>query len=587
MLHATGTEVGCIATHNNPSGQTVNRATKSSNDADEEYKWGGMGARGSQAEVIIDLFMADERAALFHNRDGETFASFSVADHRETWPTASRRFRRHLGRLYYRAIRRTPTSGTVAEAQATLEAQALFEGAQQEVYTRIAGDGIDVVYVDLCDERWRVVEISASTGTFRIVDDSPVRFIRAKGMLALAVPEHGGDLLALRELVNVGDDGDWALVLAWLVAALRPTGPYPILLVHGEQGSSKSTLVRILRRFVDPNRADLRAEPRDTRDLAIAASNAWIVGLDNLSHMKAWLSDALCRLSTGGGFATRQLFTDKDEAIFDAQRPVVLTGIEEIATRGDLIDRCISVELQPIAAEKRKPESEIWAAIDASAGQIFGALLDAVAHALRAHRDLRLPVLPRMADFTIWASAAEDGLGLPKGAVIAAYERNRADANQTALEASPIATVVIALVSERRTWSGTAMKLLQVVEGRADDWARRAKCWPRTPSAMAGALRRSAPNMREAGIVVEYSRASGHDRQRLITMSMAPPSAPEPSAGPPRTVGGCPQAASDDGDAATRDSSTGSSDGNASESAVSDDPDDPDAVAGGSREEEM
>ena len=534
----------------------------------------------SQAQVVADLFVADNQASLFHNGDGETFASFGVRDHRETWPTASRRFRRHLQRLYYRATRETAKSTAIAEAQATLEAQALYEGAQQEVHTRIAGDGIDVVYADLCDEEWKVVEITASTGTFRVLDDSPVRFVRAQGMLALPVPEHGGNLLALRQLLNLADDGDWALVLAWLVAALRPTGPYPILLVHGEQGTAKSMLVRIIRRFVDPNRADLRAEPHNTRDLAIAASNAWVMGFDNLSSIEPWLSDALCRLSTGGGFSTRQLFTDREETIFDAQRPVVLTGIEEIATRGDLVDRCISLELAPIPEARRKTESEIWAAVDASSGQIFGALLDAVACALRAHRDVRLPVLPRMADFAIWATAAEAGLGLPAGAAMAAYQGNRAAANQTALESSQLATLVIELVSKQVAWSGTATDLLHVVEKRADDLARRAKWWPRTAHGMAGALRRVAPNLRKAGIWVEHSRAGGHDRQRLITISMAPPPAPEPSAGPPRTVGGCPRAASDDGHATTGDSLTGSSDGNARESEASDEPDDPDDVAG-------
>jgi len=534
----------------------------------------------SQAQVVADLFVADDQASLFHNGDGETFASFGVRDHRETWPTASRRFRRHLQRLYYRATRETAKSTAIAEAQATLEAQALYEGAQQEVHTRIAGDGIDVVYADLCDEEWKVVEITASTGTFRVLDDSPVRFVRAQGMLALPVPEHGGNLLALRQLLNLAYDGDWALVLAWLVAALRPTGPYPILLVHGEQGTAKSMLVRIIRRFVDPNRADLRAEPHNTRDLAIAASNAWVMGFDNLSSIEPWLSDALCRLSTGGGFSTRQLFTDREETIFDAQRPVVLTGIEEIATRGDLVDRCISLELAPIPEARRKTESEIWAAVDASSGQIFGALLDAVACALRAHRDVRLPVLPRMADFAIWATAAEAGLGLPAGAAMAAYQGNRAAANQTALESSQLATLVIELVSKQVAWSGTATDLLHVVEKRADDLARRAKWWPRTAHGMAGALRRVAPNLRKAGIWVEHSRAGGHDRQRLITISMAPPPAPEPSVGPPRTVGGCPRAASDDGHATTGDSLTGSSDGNARESEASDEPDDPDDVAG-------
>jgi hypothetical protein len=539
----------------------------------------------NQATMIADLFMQDESAALFHNRDYEAFASFRVGDHQETWPTASRRFRRHLQRLYYRATRETAKSTAIADAQATLEAQALFEGAQQEVYTRVAGDGIDVVYVDLCDEAWKVVEITASTGTFRVLDHSPVRFVRARGMLALPVPEHGGNLLALRQLLNLGDDGDWTLVLAWLVAALRPTGPYPILLVHGEQGTAKSMLVRIIRRFVDPNRADLRAEPHNTRDLAIAASNAWVMGFDNLSSIEPWLSDALCRLATGGGFATRQLYTNNEEAIFDAQRPVVLTAIEEIATRGDLIDRCISLELEPIPEARRKTESELWAAVDASSGQIFGALLDAVACALRAHRDVRLPVLPRMADFAIWATAAEAGLGLPAGAAMAAYQGNRAAANQTALESSQLATLVIELVSKQGAWSGTATDLLHVMEKRADDLARRAKWWRRTAHGMAGALRRVAPNLRKAGMRIEFSRAAGHDRQRLITMSMPPPPAPEPPAELPRTVVECPQAASDDGRVTTGDGPTGSSDGKAKASEASDEPDDPDDVAGAFLEE--
>ncbi|MGA7743965.1 MAG: ATP-binding protein [Polyangia bacterium] len=539
----------------------------------------------SQATVIADLFGADGQTSLFHNADGETFATFSVGDHRETWPTASRRFRRHLQRLYYRATQEAAKSSSIAEAQATLEARAQYEGAQQEVHTRVAGDGVELIYVDLCDEQWRVVEISASTGTFCVLNHSPVPFVRAQGMLALPVPEHGGNLHALRDLVNINDDGDWALVLAWFVAALRPTGPYPILLVHGEQGTAKSMLVRIIRKFVDPNKADLRAEPRDTRDLAIAAANGWIIALDNLSHIEPGLSDALCRLSTGGGFATRRLFTNSEEAIFNAQRPVILTAIEEVAIRGDLIDRCISVELQPIPEAGRRTESEIRKAVNASAGRIFGALLDAVAHALRAHRDVRLPLLPRMADFAIWATAAEAGLGLPTGAVIAAYQGNRAAANQTALESSEIATLVMALVGERGEWSGTATDLLQAVAGRADDWARRGKGWPRTARGMSGALHRVAPNLRKAGMRVEFSRAAGHDRQRVITMSMAPPPSPEPSAGPQPTVVECPQAASDDGHATTGDSPTGSSDKMTKEVEASDDPDGSDDVAEASRKE--
>src|SRR5262249_30177683 len=137
-------------------------------------------------------------------------------------------------------------------------------------------------------------------------------------------------------------EGDWRLVVSWLLAALRPVGPYPVLVVYGEQGSAKSSLVRVLRALVDPNTAALRRPPREERDLVIAATNGWLIALDNLSHLPDWLSDGLCCLATGSGFATRELYTDADEAIFAARRPVVLNGIEEVATRGDLLDRAIT-----------------------------------------------------------------------------------------------------------------------------------------------------------------------------------------------------------------------------------------------------
>ncbi len=104
----------------------------------------------------------------------------------------------------------------------------------------------------------------------------------------------------------------------------------------------------MLRALVDPNAAAIRSEPRDTRDLIIAATNGWVVALDNLSHVSPSLSDDLCRLATGGGFATRELYTDGEETIFDAQRPIILNGIEEVATRGDLLSRTIVVRLRTL-----------------------------------------------------------------------------------------------------------------------------------------------------------------------------------------------------------------------------------------------
>ena len=105
-------------------------------------------------------------------------------------------------------------------------------------------------------------------------------------------------------------DDDFILLVAWLVGAFRPEGPYPILRVNGEQGSAKSTLCRILRELIDPNEALVRSAPNGERELIVSAQNAHLLVLDNLSLMPAWLSDSLCRLSTGGGFSSRALYTD-------------------------------------------------------------------------------------------------------------------------------------------------------------------------------------------------------------------------------------------------------------------------------------
>ena len=141
---------------------------------------------------------------------------------------------------------------------------------------------------------------------------------------------------------------------------MRPTGPYPVLILQGEQGTAKSTAAKVLRLLIDPSAAPLRTAPLDERDLMIAARNGWIIALDNLSGLSSWLSDALCRIATGGGVSTRELYSDTDEVLIDVQRPIILNGIDDIATRQDLIDRSIIINLEPIPENKRKPEAEFW-----------------------------------------------------------------------------------------------------------------------------------------------------------------------------------------------------------------------------------
>jgi hypothetical protein len=144
-----------------------------------------------------------------------------------------------------------------------------------------------------------------------------VRFRRAPGILPLPVPERGGSIEALPSFLNLSNQNDFVLVVAWLLAALRSSGPYPLLAISGEQGSTKTVLSKLLRALVDPNVAPVRALPREERELMIAANNGHLLAFDNLPGLPAWLSDALCRLASGGSFAVRQLYTDDEEVLFN------------------------------------------------------------------------------------------------------------------------------------------------------------------------------------------------------------------------------------------------------------------------------
>jgi hypothetical protein len=229
---------------------------------------------------------------------------------------------------------------------------------------------------------------------------------------------------------------------------------------HGEQGSGKSTRARIVRSIIDPHSVPLRSEPKEPRDLMIAANNSWCIALDNVSHLPIWLSDALCRLATGGGFGTRELYTNDEEQLFDAMRPVILTGIEAVATRPDLLDRSMLFDLCPIPENERKTEEELFAAWEKVKADVLGALLDAVVCALKNFSSIRLPSLPRMADFAKWVTAAEPALGWSPGTFLADYSQSQSEANDVALDAYPIVDPLRRFMADQDLWEGKPSELL-------------------------------------------------------------------------------------------------------------------------------
>jgi hypothetical protein len=463
---------------------------------------------------------AREGARLLHSPDRTAYAVVEVDGHRETHAVTGGRFRDWLIVRFLREQGRAPNSQVLADALNTVRAVAVYQGPEVPVFVRVAEHEGDV-YIDLGNRAWDAVRVTRAG--YEVVAHPSVGFVRKAGFAPLPYPAAGGSIDDLRPFLNVGTDEDFMMVAAWAAFSLGPWGPYPVLVLQGEQGSAKSTTVRVLRALVDPAVEPLRALPRNERDLAIAAGNAWVLAFDNLSGIRDHISDALCRLATGGGFATRMLYTDDEEKIFSAMRPIILNGIDDIATRGDLQERSLLVSLPAISEERRREELAFWQNFEAAKPKIFGALLEGVSAALRNAEHVRLEKKPRMADFAVRATAMEAAFGWDAGSFAAAYEANRQEAGEALLGNEPLVDAIEALLNDTRAdgaakeWSGTATELLKVLDFYADDAIKRTKAWPGGPQVLSKKMRRLAPALRSAGI--EYSEGEeGHGKKKVKTL---------------------------------------------------------------------
>ena len=465
-------------------------------------------------------------ACCFRSLDGRLHARLPVADGHETFELQSLEFGDWLIERYRDERNDLPPANAVARVVRAVEARARFAAGTPALHVRVgreseggsggARSGEDF-YLDLGGSDGQAVKIGPRG--WLVVDRPPVHFERPRGMLPLLAPTRGGSIERLRQYVNVSDE-DFPLLVGWMAAALLPDGPYPLLAVHGEQGSAKSTLAKVIRQLIDPQASPVLASPKSTRDLMVTAANGWLIAYDNLSAIPTWLSDSLCLLATGGGMASRALWSNNTRNVVHAQRPVILNGIDEAVRRDDLADRCVFLHLPPILDASRRAEGDFWRAFHAEAPAILGALLDALAGGLRELPSLQPTELPRMADFARLGEAIGRRLGWPEGAFLRAYSENRRAAAAASLEESAVAAAVVRLAKWGRleNWTLSASEMLRALSAQVGERVRASVRWPKTPRSFSNELRRLAPLLRTRGISVVFSRTTA---SRLITIDAA------------------------------------------------------------------
>ena len=467
---------------------------------------------GGPALTLADI--ATEHAELFHDQSDKPYARVEVNGHHEIWGCHSRPFRRWLVRQLYDTEGRIASGQAVSDALSLIEARACFDGARHELHNRVAWCNGELWY-DLTDERSRAVRVSDSG--WEIIETPPVLFVRYEHQAPQAEPVSKGDVRQLFEFISVKDDDARLLLLVWLIAGLVPDLPHPIQVLHGPQGSGKSSAFRVMRRLIDPSIMETLCLPSDSAELIRTLSHHWCCPFDNVDGLRAWQSDALCRAVTGEAFSKRQLYTDDDDIIYQFQRCIGLNGINVAATRADLLDRCVLIELDRIAPRDRRREEELGSRFEEARPKILGGIFDALVRALAIRPSVDLPHHPRMADFAHWGWAIAAALGETGAAFVKAYERNRQTQNEEVLDSHPVALVLLALVEKMGGWEGSTDQLLGVLNEVAvqRNIDTKSRGWPKQPNVLSRRLKEIRPNLEEAGFVLEWHRSKEERRLRV------------------------------------------------------------------------
>ena len=442
----------------------------------------------------LKLYREEEQALAFVQEEGVF----------KTYRLNSPAFNKYLRAFAFNYNGRGIGQTAAADMVDTLEAIAMSkEGQSCQISQRFTRRG-DVSYLDLCNDAWQAIKITQYG--WEVINAPAPLFVRGGKMRPLPLPVPCTDITQLWQFFNLPNEQDRLLLRTWLLTAMLGEGINPAIVFHGEQGSAKSTSTRLLRALIDPNRSELRALPRDERDLFVAAQANPILAFDNMSGVTKGMSDALCRIITGGSYSTRKLHSDSEEMLLEGKAHVILNGIDDIAARQDLIERAIIITLPPIPPHKRKPEEVFQQEFKEAHPLLLGALLHDLHLVIKLLPSMPKQNLPRMTTFARVGMALSQAYGHEPESFLTLYAQNSRAAVDVGLEAEPVAEAVERFMAKREGIYRTPMAGFYHELNHACPSLREGFGWPKTAHNLSGILRRLAPALRQKGIDVNFEK---------------------------------------------------------------------------------
>lgn len=465
----------------------------------------------NQIDVLIDIVKNIET---YRTSMDETYVTIQIRKNNENVNVKSERFKKWIVSEFYNIESKIPTNDNIAKIILLLEARAMNKSKEVLVERRCAIVD-DCIYYDLKNDSCDVIKISKSG--WEVIKNSPVIFARTKTMDSQVIPQKNGNLDILNKWFRYKDENHLILQKVMLVSSFIPNIARPIQVLHGEKGSSKTSTMKLVRDIIDPAIVPVVSIPKTIDDLAVYISKNYVPCFDNIDTISNQVSDLLCVAVTGGGHTKRKLYTDDEEQVMFFQRFIVLNGINVVATRPDLLDRSILLELERIPPNERKEEKVLREEFEKDKPIILGAIFETLSKAMSIYDKIELNNLGRMADFTRWGYAIAEVSGIGGYKFLEAYLNNQNNANIEALESHPVGFAIYKFMEDKVSWTGSPTKLLSELEivAESEKIDTTNSNWSKTPNVLSRRLNEIKSNLLDVGI--EFERSKGKNREIKIT----------------------------------------------------------------------
>lgn len=449
---------------------------------------------------------------IFLNQYGESFAAYKIGQRIEVERIQSNKFFNYARACIYQTTGNIEVDSAIEKRISLMDAVAHIENRVLPLDIRVSGNQ-DRILIDGIDNLFEV-----TSGGWKKLISPEIRFIRHTGMEPLPEPAESGNIEEFFDYFHIENSDERLLMKVFLVCSFVPHIAHPLLAIYGAQGSGKTTLTKLLQKIIDPHAAQ-DIHMMGEKELLQSLSHRWFAPLDNLGRIDAAISDILCKAVTGASFSKRKLFTNDEDIIKSFRRVIIINGIDNVATKPDLLDRSIILALDRIPNSKRRDEASLWKEFEESRPRIFRGCLDILAAAMTILPEVKLSALPRMADFAIWGCAVAKALGSPESDFLRAYNKNIERQTEEALDSSPLGALILYYFRADQpkcpaNLTGTPSDVWRSLRNLSHLAGVDEKYLPKSPRGFTASLQSIIPNLEAHGFSIVRSR--GKERSILI-----------------------------------------------------------------------